>query len=533
MPLTTKPKNTRWNGNADGGQAAGARAGHSGPSPSDMPDMSKSSKTSDMPEIPKTSETSNPPEVSKTSDMLDGSKPSDTSKPRLFGTDGIRGQSNRYPVTAEVATRVAMAIGSRFCGSRRHLAIIGKDTRLSGYLLEPALTAGFVSMGVDVILVGPLPTPAVAMLTHSMRGDIGVMISASHNPYHDNGLKFFDADGYKLSDDWQDAVGNLVRSGIDEKDRALPADLGRVRRLEDARGRYMEYVKNVFPGKFGLNGFKIVVDCANGANYKIAPTVLWELGADITVIGDRPDGININEKCGVTNAAMLQAAVLENKADIGLAFDGDGDRLLLVDETGSILDGDHIMAWIVAGNKDKWRDDHPYIVGTVMSNMGLENFVRQNGLQFLRTPVGDRAVVRAMTENKARLGGEASGHIVLADHSTTGDGLVTALEVLSLLVQSHRRASAIRSLFTPVPQRRRDIACDGVDVLADADVRRRIADWQKKLTGVGHLVIRRSGTEPMIRLMVQAEDETMVAQVMDDIGNAICARQDKACRDKA
>jgi phosphoglucosamine mutase len=440
---------------------------------------------------------------------------------QLFGTDGIRGTANLEPMTAQTALQVAMAAGHRFlCGDHRHLVVIGKDTRLSGYMLEPALTAGFISMGMDVVLVGPLPTPAVAMLTRSLRADLGVVISASHNPFQDNGIKLFGPDGCKLSDAIEREIETRVAEGVTEK-VAAPDQLGRARRLDDAQGRYIEFVKNTFPKGLRLDGLKIVIDCAHGAAYRVAPTVLWELGAEVVGVGVEPDGFNINEGCGATNPEFMQSEVAVHGADLGIALDGDADRLLVADETGALFDGDQIMA-LVAGNWQKQdRLKGGGVVATVMSNLGLERYLQSIGLRLERTQVGDRYVVEHMRQHGFNLGGEQSGHIILSDYSTTGDGLIGALQVLAVIVRLGRPASEVGRVFTPLPQLMRNVHCNGARPLEHDDVKKAIRDGEKRLGSHGRLVIRKSGTEPVIRVMAEAEDQALVGGVVDDIVNAI------------
>ena len=375
---------------------------------------------------------------------------------RLFGTDGIRGTANSEPMTPETALKVAMAVGECFYnGAHKHLVVIGKDTRLSGYMLEPALTAGFVTMGMDVVLVGPLPTPAIAMLTRSLRADIGVVLSASHNPYGDNGIKLFGRDGYKLSDELELKIEDHLAKGPSR--RAVPAELGRVKRLDDAGGRYIEFVKQSFPRGLRLDGLRIVVDCAHGAGYKVAPTVFWELGAEVFSLGVSPDGLNINRECGALSPEQMRREVLARRADIGIALDGDADRLIVADERGVILDGDQLMALIATGLARGGRLSGGALVATVMSNLGLERFLAGQNIGLHRTAVGDRYVVEKMRALGCNLGGEQSGHIILADYATTGDGLIAALQVLASIVETGRRTSEVCRLFTPVPQLMRSV----------------------------------------------------------------------------
>jgi phosphoglucosamine mutase len=438
---------------------------------------------------------------------------------RLFGTDGIRGTANQEPITAETALRVALAAGAEFTrGGHRHRVVIGKDTRLSGYMLEPALTAGFVAMGMDVVLLGPLPTPAVAMLTRSLRADLGVMVSASHNPFQDNGIKLFGPDGYKLSDEVEASIEARLGRG-DGWTLAPAADLGRAMRLEDARGRYIEFVKRSFPRERGLAGLKIVVDCAHGAAYKVAPTVLWELGAEVVPIGVDPDGLNINRDCGATAPARMQQAVVAEGADLGLALDGDADRLLIADEKGELLDGDQLMALVARSWARDGRLAGGGVVATVMSNLGLERYLSGLGLTLTRTPVGDRYVVERMRAIGCNVGGEQSGHIILSDFGTTGDGLVAALQALAVLVESGRPASDAGRLFTPLPQKLTSlrVAGGGGPVLEDESVKAAIRAAEVALAGSGRLLIRRSGTEPVVRVMAEGEDAALIGRIVEDI----------------
>lgn len=436
----------------------------------------------------------------------------------LFGTDGIRGLANVEPMTAATALRVAMAAGRHFQnGDRRHVALIGKDTRLSGYMLEPALTAGLVSVGIDVVLVGPLPTPSIAMLTRSMRADLGIMISASHNPYEDNGIKLFGPDGYKLSDAVELAIERAIL-GEEPLDLAPPSALGRARRLDDAPGRYIEAVKNSFPRGRRLDGLKIAVDCANGAAYKVAPTVLWELGAEVVPIAVAPDGTNINAGCGATDVAALARQVVAIGADIGIALDGDADRLIVIDEGGRIVDGDQIMGLIGATWHRDGRLKGDGIVATVMSNLGLERYLAGLGLGLTRTQVGDRYVVDAMRRGGHNIGGEQSGHIILGDYGTTGDGLIAALQFLSCIVESGRPASLVARVFEPLPQMLRSVRYGaGGQPLDDAAVKSAIADGERRLVGSGRLLIRKSGTEPVVRVMAEGEDSGLVASIVEEI----------------
>ena len=441
---------------------------------------------------------------------------------KLFGTDGIRGAANSEPMTPETALQVAMAVGECFHnGTHKHLVVIGKDTRLSGYMLEPALTAGFVTMGMDVVLVGPLPTPAIAMLTRSLRADLGVVLSASHNPYADNGVKLFGRDGYKLSDELEQQIENCVAKGPSR--RAAAAELGRVKRLDDAGGRYIEFVKQSFPRGLRLDGLRIVVDCAHGAAYKVAPTVFWELGAEVFTLGAAPDGMNINRECGAVAPEQMRREVLARRADIGIALDGDADRLIMADEHGVILDGDQLMALIATSLARVGRLQGGALVATVMSNLGLERFLAGHGIGLERTAVGDRYVVERMRALGCNLGGEQSGHIILSDYATTGDGLIAALQVLAAIVETGKRASEVCRQFPPVPQRLRNVRFGDGQPLEAVAVRQAIAAAEARLGAAGRLVIRNSGTEPVIRVMAEGEDEALVAAVVDEICAAILA----------
>jgi phosphoglucosamine mutase len=439
---------------------------------------------------------------------------------KLFGTDGIRGTANSEPMTPETALKVARAVGDCFQnGAHKHLVVIGKDTRLSGYMLEPALTAGFVTMGMDVVLVGPLPTPAIAMLTRSLRADLGVVLSASHNPYGDNGIKLFGRDGYKLSDELEQKIEACLEKG--PRRRASSAELGRVKRLDDAGGRYIEFVKQSFPRGRRLDGLRIVVDCAHGAGYKVAPTVFWELGAEVFSLGVSPDGLNINRECGALSPEQMRREVLARRADIGIALDGDADRLIIADERGLVQDGDQLMALIATGLARGGRLTGGALVATVMSNLGLERFLAGHDIALHRTPVGDRHVVEKMRALGCNLGGEQSGHIILSDFATTGDGLIAALQVLASIVETGRRASEVCSLFTPVPQQLRSVRFAKGDPLAACSVKGAIDEATNRLATTGRLVIRKSGTEPVIRVMAEGEDEELVAAVVDEICQAI------------
>ncbi len=438
---------------------------------------------------------------------------------KLFGTDGIRGRANQDPMTAEIALRVSMAAAGLFRrGDHRHRVVIGKDTRLSGYLLEPALTAGFVSKGMDVILLGPIPTPGVAMLTRSLRADMGVMISASHNPFFDNGIKLFSHDGNKLSDDLERQIEQRMDGDL-TSDHAGAAELGRASRLEDALGRYAEYVKGTFSGGT-LEGLRIVVDCAHGAAYKVAPSVLWELGAEVIPIGVHPDGVNINDRCGATHPMAMQEAVVSHQADIGLALDGDADRLMVSDETGQLVNGDQLLAMIACSWAESGKLQGDAIVATVMSNLGLERFLAERAITLHRTAVGDRYVVEGMRTHGCNVGGEQSGHIVLSDYSPTGDGLIAALQILSVLKSKNKKASEACMMFAPVPQILRNVRAGG-ETLGDGAVQAAITSGESRLGKNGRLLIRKSGTEPLIRVMAEGDDRALIDAVVNDICTAV------------
>ncbi len=436
---------------------------------------------------------------------------------RLFGTDGIRGTANAEPMTAETVLRLGQAAGLLFTrGNHRHRVVIGKDTRLSGYMLEPALVAGFIGAGMDVVLVGPLPTPAIAMLTRSLRADLGVMISASHNTFEDNGIKLFGPDGFKLSDGTEAQIEQLMGTNLAAR-MASSRKLGRAKRMEDAGGRYMEFAKNTFPRGLRLDGLKIVVDCANGAAYKVAPTVLWELGAEVISVGVSPDGFNINQDCGSTVPNFLRGEVRRHGADLGLALDGDADRLILSDERGSIIDGDQILALMAGSWHAAGRLSGDGIVATVMSNLGLERHLAGNGMVLHRTQVGDRYVMEKMRAGGFNIGGEQSGHMILSDYATTGDGLLAALQVLAVLVEQGRRASEVCRVFERLPQKLRSVRFTGDSPLEVPAVQKAVAAAEASLNGTGRLLIRKSGTEPVIRVMAEAEDEALVERVVDEL----------------
>ena len=440
---------------------------------------------------------------------------------RYFGTDGIRGLANAHPMTSEIALKVGMAAGKVFqSGAHRHRVVIGKDTRLSGYMLEAALMSGFTSVGMDVFLLGPMPTPAVAMLTRSLRADLGVMLSASHNPSHDNGIKLFDPDGYKLSDDMEREIERLIDS--DTKALLAPAErIGRATRVESAQERYIEFAKRTLPKNLRLDGLRIVIDCANGAGYKVAPEALWELGAEVIKIGVEPNGHNINLKCGSTAPDALIDKVREVRADIGIALDGDADRVVIVNEKGQIVDGDQLMAVIAESWHRRGKLAAGGIVATVMSNLGLERYLKDIGLSLARTPVGDRYVTEHMRKHGYNVGGEQSGHIVLSDFTTTGDGLVSALQVLACVVSTGKPVSEVCHRFEPLPQVLKNVRYQSGKPLEDSRVVKAIESAKVKLGDRGRLVIRPSGTEPVIRVMAEGDDEGMVSSVVGDIVDAV------------
>ena len=442
-------------------------------------------------------------------------------KRTLFGTDGVRGTANTYPMTAETALRLAAAAGRYFRTDKTqgHKVVIGKDTRRSGYMIESALTAGFLSTGMDVVLLGPIPTPAVGMLTHSMRADVGVMVSASHNPHHDNGIKFFGPDGYKLSDTAEAEIESLFHSGVD---LCLPDNIGRANRIESATGRYVEAAKATFPIGRRLDGLKVVIDCANGAAYRAAPEVLWELGAEVIPIGVQPNGYNINKAVGSTAPQAAVASVLKYGADLGICLDGDADRVAIVDEKGQIADGDQVMGliagrWAKSGNLRGGA-----LVTTVMSNLGLEQWLEGQGIGMHRTDVGDRYVVDAMRQGGFNLGGEQSGHIVMSDYATTGDGLLAGLQFLAAMVETNKTASDLAKVFTPCPQVLKNIRfVPGKSPLEQTKVQAVVKNAEASLIGKGRLLIRKSGTEPLIRIMVETQDEVLLMQVAEDVSQAV------------
>lgn len=441
---------------------------------------------------------------------------------RYFGTDGIRGAANSAAMTADVALRVGMAAGSIFSngGGRPHRVVIGKDTRLSGYMIESALVSGFTSVGMNVFQLGPMPTPAVAMLTRSMRADLGVMISASHNVYTDNGIKLFGPDGYKLSDDVEHEIEALMDAGSESR-LAKPEDIGRARRVDSAVERYIEFAKRTLPRELSLEGLRVAVDCANGAAYKVAPAALWELGAEVVAIGVDPNGRNINKDCGSTSPEILSQKVREVRADIGIALDGDADRVIIVDEKGNIVDGDQLLAVIADSWKQRGRLAAGGIVATVMSNLGLERFIEGLDLKLERTPVGDRYVVEHMRKHGYNVGGEQSGHLVLSDFATTGDGLISALQILACLIQEGKPVSEVCKRFDPLPQVLKNVRYSDGKPLEQKDVKTAINDGKSRLGAKGRLVIRPSGTEPVIRVMAEGDDEKMVDDVVNDIVKVI------------
>ena len=440
---------------------------------------------------------------------------------KYFGTDGIRGRANGV-ITPELALKVGQATGVVFrrAGDDRHRVVIGKDTRLSGYMIETALIAGFTSVGMDVLQLGPMPTPAVAMLTRSMRADLGVMISASHNPFDDNGIKLFGPDGYKLSDEVEHRIEGLIDSDMTKR-LAKSRELGRAKRIDGVHDRYIEFAKRTLPRNLSLEGLRVVIDCAQGAGYRVAPEALWELGADVIAIGVEPDGFNINRECGSTAPDALCRKVREMRADIGIALDGDGDRVVIADEQGHLIDGDQLLAVIA----ESWRDDglltKPGIVATVMSNLGLERHLQSLQLSLVRTPVGDRYVLEHMREHGYNVGGEPSGHIILSDYTTTGDGFVAALQVLAVVKKQNKPVSQVCHRFTPLPQVLKNVRYRSGKPLENSEVRSAIEDAEQRLNGHGRLVIRPSGTEPVIRVMGEGDDKALVEEIVDHIVDAL------------
>jgi len=439
---------------------------------------------------------------------------------KYFGTDGIRGRANGV-ITAELALKVGQAVGLTFQnGEHRHRVLIGKDTRLSGYMIENALTAGFTSVGMDVLLTGPIPTPGVAMLTRSMRADLGVMISASHNPFDDNGIKLFGPDGYKLSDDVEKQIEELIDSDLGRR-LATSQKIGRARRIDGVQDRYIEFAKRTLPRALEFESMRVVIDCANGAAYKVAPAALWELGAEVFTLGVEPDGFNINKECGSTSPEALAKKVREMRADIGIALDGDADRVAIVDEKGHLVDGDQLLA-VVA---ESWKEDHrlakPTVVATVMSNLGFERHLKGIGLTLARTPVGDRYIIEHMREGGFNLGGEPSGHIIMSDYATTGDGFVAALQVLAVVKKHGKPVSEVCHRYDPLPQVLKNVRYRNGKPLEDAKVKSAIEDAVQRLDGQGRLIIRASGTEPVIRVMAEGENQPFIEELVDGIVDAL------------
>lgn len=439
-----------------------------------------------------------------------------------FGTDGIRGTANKWPITPDIALKVGMAAGVTFRrGKYRHRVVIGKDTRLSGYMIENALVAGFTAAGLDVFILGPMPTPAVAMLTRSLRADLGVMISASHNPFEDNGIKFFGPDGFKLSDETEVEIERLIDADDLSSVLAPPEELGRAKRIDGVRDRYMEFAKRTLPRDISLEGMRVVIDCAHGAAYKVAPEVLWELGAEVFPIGVEPNGFNINKECGSTSVDALCRKVHEVRADIGIALDGDADRVIIADERGRIVDGDQLMAVVAQSWQEDNRLSAPGIVATVMSNLGLERYLNDIGLQLARTKVGDRYVVEHMRAHGFNVGGEQSGHIVLSDFATTGDGLVAALQLLACVKKHDKPVSEVCNRFEPVPQILKNVRYNGGQPLQNEEVQAAIKAGEERMGTCGRLVIRASGTEPLIRVMGECDDATLLGDVVASIAGAV------------
>ncbi|SFK81987.1 phosphoglucosamine mutase [Shimia haliotis] len=442
---------------------------------------------------------------------------------KFFGTDGVRGTANTYPMTAEMALRIGAAVGRYFRndGTNQHRVVIGKDTRLSGYMFENALTAGLTSTGMNVFLLGPVPTPAVGLLTTSMRADLGVMISASHNPAQDNGIKFFGPDGFKLSDEAELEIEKLIESGVES---AQADNIGRATRIDDGRFRYIERVKGSLPRDLPLRGVKVVVDCANGAAYRAAPEALWELGAEVITVGVSPNGLNINENCGSTSTRTACETVVAHGADVGICLDGDADRVMIIDETGHVADGDQIMGLLASRWAKSGQLKGGALVATVMSNLGLERFLEGEGLRLERTAVGDRYVVEAMRKGGYNLGGEQSGHIVMTDHATTGDGLMAGLQFLAAMVESGKKASELANVFETVPQMLKNVRYgEGQAPLDSPSVMQAIADAEAALVGKGRLLIRKSGTEPLIRVMAECEDAQLLERTVDSVVDAVKA----------
>ncbi|MEJ2375415.1 MAG: phosphoglucosamine mutase [Pseudolabrys sp.] len=439
---------------------------------------------------------------------------------RYFGTDGIRGRANKV-ITPDLALKVGQAVGLVFRnGEHRHRVLIGKDTRLSGYMIENALVAGFTSVGMDVLLTGPIPTPAVGMLARSMRADIGVMISASHNPFDDNGIKLFGPDGFKLSDEVEKEIEILLDSDLGNR-LSTGTDLGRARRIDGVQDRYIEFAKLTLPKTVSFEGLRVVIDCANGAAYRVAPGALWEMGADVVPIGVDPDGFNINKECGSTDLGAVCRKVREMRADIGIALDGDADRVLIIDERGHVIDGDQLLAVIAESWKEDGRLARPGVIGTVMSNLGLERHLAKEGLELIRTPVGDRYVLEYMRAHSYNLGGEPSGHIIMSDYTTTGDGFIAALQVLAMVKRRDKPVSQVCHRFEPLPQVLKNVRYRNGKPLEDATVLKAIAGAEQKLGGGGRLIVRPSGTEPVIRVMGEGDDKLLVEAVVDDVVSAL------------
>ncbi|MEO1103137.1 MAG: phosphoglucosamine mutase [Pseudomonadota bacterium] len=442
---------------------------------------------------------------------------------RYFGTDGIRGRANAGKMTPEIAMRVGMATGLALSRSdSRQRIVIGKDTRLSGYMLETAMVAGFTAVGADVFLLGPIPTPAVAMLTRSLRADIGVMISASHNAFDDNGIKIFGADGFKLSDEMEERIESLIDGDL-SRHMSTGGSIGRAKRVDGDRFRYVEFAKRTFPRALSLEGLRVVVDCANGAAYRVAPDVLWELGAEVMTIGVEPNGLNINRDCGSTALSAIRSKVLEVRADVGIALDGDADRVIIIDEKGKVVDGDQLLSVIAASWLRSERLRHNTVVATVMSNLGMERYLESIGVNLLRTKVGDRYVVEEMRAGGYNIGGEQSGHIILTDYTTTGDGLLAGLELLSVVAQSGRKVSEICHRFEPVPQILKNVRFNGGKPLEAAPVHEAISAAKARLEGSGRLVVRPSGTEPLIRIMAEGDDEALIHTLVDELADVVTA----------
>ena len=440
-------------------------------------------------------------------------------KKTFFGTDGIRAESNSSVLNGRIMMKLGMALGKHFTnGNHRHTAVIGKDTRLSGYMIEQAVTSGLLSMGMDVFLFGPIPTPGVAMLTKSMRADLGIMITASHNKFTDNGLKIFDKNGNKLSDEIELEIERLMDTRLEE-DLIEPEKIGRAKRLDDANGRYLEFLKSTFPSKQRLEGLKIVVDCANGASYISAPIVFWELGAEVIQIGVKPDGLNINKECGSTDTRLLSEKVKENNADIGLALDGDGDRLMVCDENGQIINGDQILGLLALELKEKKMLTNNEVVGTLMTNVGLENKLRENSIDLFRAPVGDRYVKEEMLKKDLNLGGEQSGHIILKDFTSSGDGIIVALQVLSILKEKGIKASKVLDIFQPVPQKLMNFKVNSQDILDNEDTKKFLSDCNNQIQEQGRIIARMSGTEPYLRVMIECNEQNKLNELSDSINH--------------